>query len=351
VSNVSEDDEDDEDDPGVLIIKVALVLSGKVTTGAKTKVEPRSNKITTKTLSRPDRFGGSGGISTDGITVACFLDSGPSTRIHACTSRDDAGLVDLGTLDPPNDATRSSFAYATNADGSVVVGVSDIPGGTSNQHAFRWTKPDGMADLGSANGAAGYSRAFATNAAGNAVVGESDFASGARRAFRWTADGGFQDLDPSGSGHASGVSADGGTVVGQNKSHVFRWTQAGGMQDLGALAGRSGATATGVSANGKVVVGLSARRGFSFGNSVGWDFDSSDTRAFRWTAATGMQDLTQVLADTGVDMTGVTLVAALAISPDGQFIGGAMTTPTTEPNEYHGFLAQVCDDSVDRCVS
>ncbi len=51
----------------------------------------------------------------------------------------------------------------------------------------------------------------------------------------------------------------------------------------------------------------------------------------------------------GVDTTGRTLSAALAISPDGQFIGGAMTLPNAEPNVYIGFIAKICDDAVDDC--
>jgi probable HAF family extracellular repeat protein len=86
-------------------------------------------------------------------------------------------------------------------------------------------------------------------------------------------------------GSASGVSADGSVVVGQANSpslalvgQAFRWTQLTGMVGLGDLQGGSfGSSASGVSADGSVVVGIS--RG------------ANGIEAFRWTQATGMVGL------------------------------------------------------------
>jgi probable HAF family extracellular repeat protein len=82
---------------------------------------------------------------------------------------------------------------------------------------------------------------------------------------------------------ATGVSADGSVVVGwaQNaagQDRAFRWTAARGMQDLGMLPLGGESVAFGVSADGSVVVGRAQ-------NAAG------QYRAFRWTAAGGMQDL------------------------------------------------------------
>lgn len=88
---------------------------------------------------------------------------------------------------------------------------------------------------------------------------------------------------PSGTeSYATGISADGSVVVGHSNTnaganeYTFRWA-AGAMQNLGALAGASYSTASGVSADGAVVVGTSA--------------SAAGNRAFRWTQGGGMQNL------------------------------------------------------------
>jgi probable HAF family extracellular repeat protein len=81
---------------------------------------------------------------------------------------------------------------------------------------------------------------------------------------------------------ALGVSADGSVVVGwarnaKGRQRAFRWTAARGMQNLGTLGGYE-SEALGVSADGSVV--------------VGWAENAEGFRhAFRWTAAGGMEDL------------------------------------------------------------
>jgi probable HAF family extracellular repeat protein len=202
-----------------------------------------------------------------------------------------------------------SEARGVSADGSVVVGSAQNAAG--GRRAFRWTAARGMQDLGTLGG--DRSVAYGVSADGSVVVGWTRNAAGQDRAFRWTAAGGMQDLGTLGGywSEAHGVSADGSVVVGsaQNaagQDRAFRWTAAGGMQDLGTLGGSESA-AWGVSADGSVVVGEAE-------NAAGQE------RAFRWTAAGGMEDLNLTYAHLLTD--GSVLYRAYAISLDGRYIVG-----------------------------
>jgi probable HAF family extracellular repeat protein len=124
---------------------------------------------------------------------------------------------------------------------------------------------------------------------------------------------------------AYGVSADGSVVVGwaENSAgqwRAFRWTAAGGMQDLGTLPGGDESWAYGVSADGSVVVG---------GGGEGiWQL-----YVFRWTASGGMKDLNLTYAHLLTD--GSVLLGARAISPDGRYIvGRGYNAATGRPEAY-----------------
>ena len=120
---------------------------------------------------------------------------------------------------------------------------------------------------------------------------------------------------------ASGVSADGSVVVGYGNSgsgnQAFRWTSASGMVGLGDLAGgefKSNAIA--LSADGSIVVGSSSSA-----------LNSYYGEAFYWTESGGMQTLKDVLINFGADLTAWdsttwTLTAATGISTDGKTIVG-----------------------------
>jgi probable HAF family extracellular repeat protein len=108
---------------------------------------------------------------------------------------------------------------------------------------------------------------------------------------------------------AAAISADGNVIVGLsadgsagNVERAFRWTQVGGMVSLGTLGGLS-SNAFAASSDGRVVVGHSAD------SSAG-----GASRAFRWTQATGMLSLGTLNAGN--------LSYARGVSADGSVVVG-----------------------------
>lgn len=174
-----------------------------------------------------------------------------------------------------------AIPWALSADGSVAVGSVGDP--TMPPNAFRWTRSDGLQNLGLPAGATG-AAATSTSADGSVVAGNLNFSAQLDRGFRWTVSGGFQNLGVmAGMTYSaiSGVSADGSIAVGTsgNTSTYFpaRWSVETGMQNLGKLPPFSLTSANAVSGDGKVAVGSATSGG--------------PTHAVRWTDGGSPQDL------------------------------------------------------------
>ncbi len=293
------------------------------------------------------------GIAGDGIVVGKSLITGNGAT-HAYVWTQGGGMVDLGTLGGTN-----SDAYGVSTDGSVIVGSASTGGGAT--HAFRWTQGGGMVDLGTLGG--GNSFAWAVSEDGSVIAGQSQTGGGFTRAMRWTQAGGMVDLGTLGGtrSQAWSISRDGtvlsgaSQIAGDGAYHVFRWTQGTGMVDLGTLGGTFG-RGLGISNDGNIIVGfagngtvdrafrwtqgtgmvdlgvLGGTSAYSSANDISGDGEiivgsvdnttSSGTVAFYWTQDDGMQDLNEMLTDVGVDLTGITLQSAVAISEDGEYIAG-----------------------------
>ncbi|MBS0534052.1 MAG: hypothetical protein JSR72_08345 [Proteobacteria bacterium] len=198
-----------------------------------------------------------------------------------------------------------SEAADVSANGSVIVGYS-YTGANDVAHGVRWVN-GAITDLGSLG--LGDTYAQKVSADGSTVIGTSG-----SLAFRWNNGAMIALVLPGGfSSDVAAVTPDGSAVIGASDdgngaNHAYRWKD-GVITDLTPMDPRPYNSATAISNNGEVVVGYS---GASLAN----------TRAWRWTAATGNVELNTLLANAGVNMTGINLRRANAISGDGQWIAG-----------------------------
>lgn len=209
-------------------------------------------------------------------------------------------------------------AMSCSYDGSVIVGYMYTIGLPVDYHKPAiWTSDGTIYDL-----FLDALEAYGVSSDGSIVVGVSAF-DGLSRAFKWS--GGvvtnLGNFDPVGGvSRASGVSDDGSVVVGRGQAlnvsltydtRAFRWTAGSGMEDLGTFGG-SNSSATGVSADGSIIVGTAEEVG-------------GVLKAFRWTSATGKVSLGTLGGATS---------SAAAISPDGTMIVGTSLTAAGKTHAY-----------------
>lgn len=158
-------------------------------------------------------------------------------------------------------------------------------------------------------GRAGFTNSYATALSRDGAVVAGFFDPGAD-AFVWTSAEGMTVIPGAVDAWSTVPYAvtSTGVVAGEsrfiNQTRAFRWTADVGAQDLGSLAPAAAAHAWAMSDNGQVVVGS---------GSV-----ASDIHAFRWTPSTGLVDLN------------IPESYALAVSADGNTIAGNFN-PTPAP--------------------
>jgi uncharacterized membrane protein len=254
-------------------------------------------------------------------------------------------------------------AFGINADGTVVVGTDpDIKG-------FRWTEATGMVPIGGIF-SGGHSEAFAVSNDGSAIAGDAQVAdqSSTYHAIRWdltnaqAGTGTITDLgtiatdDPfRTTSKAHDISGDGRVVVGESGIsvsspviHAFESILGDAtMHDLGVVSGLTNSTALAVSYDGAVIVGASSTPTAHNFVDPGNLLIPATSVATRWTAATGPEDLNQLLATAQVSTNGYLLLTANSISPDGQFIGGeAVLTGSPDNTPATAYIVRYCDATV-----
>jgi probable HAF family extracellular repeat protein len=156
-------------------------------------------------------------------------------------------------------------AAAVTPDGAIAIGYDN------NLQAMTWTLSQGTQE-------AGYlAEPRGVNADATVVVGVEG-----NRAIRWTEATGLEFIGPPDS-EAWDVSEDGSTIVGCIANKAVIWV-GGAERRIGSLAGDDLSCATGVSANGEVVVGISYK-------STG-----CCSTPFRWSASDGMSQFRAFLS-------------------------------------------------------
>ena len=245
-----------------------------------------------------------------------------------------------------NQGAGNSVAFGINDQGEVAGAYS-----TANaQRPFRSVRSAGFQELALPAGSNG-GLAYSINELGEAV-GYVSGATGIRPAW-WTRRGEVQVLQ-SGAGsstQALDVNARGdivGVAGNQPKSAVL-WPRKGGIVGLATLPGFTSGEAVAISENGSIVGVMTGAAGFpnrtravmwqasglaiqdlgtlsggtdsrardvnSRGEVVGRSTTSSESRAFIWTAATGMRDL-----NTLVSVPGVVMVDAISVNRRGDIL-------------------------------
>jgi probable HAF family extracellular repeat protein len=212
-----------------------------------------------------------GGVSHDGATVVGYSNSASGTEAFRWASG--SGMQGMGDLSGGSFVSR---AGDINSDGTVIVGQGNS---TSGDEAFRWTSGTGMEGLGDLSDGSFESSAVGVSDDGTVIVGYGSSASG-EEAFRWTSSGGMDGLGylPGGVSDsvALDVSGDGSIVVGRSRSasapfgEAFIWDASSGMRSLKDvlvndhgldLTGWTLTDATGISADGSTIVGSGSNSG------------------------------------------------------------------------------------------
>jgi probable HAF family extracellular repeat protein len=263
-----------------------------------------------------------------------------------------SNIIDLGTL-----GGTHSDAFAINNDPAVVRVVGWSHTVSDAVHAFVWTSPGPMISLGTLG--SGFSQALDINNQGQ-IVGHSNDALNRRWAVVWTNTGGTWAIEnlgsvtgtctvgvpgcSSASGINNGTAGDpaavlvvGNSRVSATESHAAMWAKSATgwtVQDLGTLPGDTGSIATDVNDDGEVV-GMSGS-------------ESAPSRAFRWTAATGMLQLSSLGGETyalAINNNGD--VAGLSTNPSGNRRAVRWRSATNWSIEDLGTLGGCCSEGSD----
>jgi hypothetical protein len=326
---------------------VALSSDGAIVSG-----NSGSGYATLWTNGVPENLGyfGTSGISGNGLVVVGTTNDNFGSAVMWTRA---SGLVNLAK---PTSTSQAAGPIAANTDGSflAVTGQELGPGGfiTGVFKAYRWTASGGYQSLGQFGAPPSNpdsstriwgTQAIAISGSGNEIAGDSyEYGVGpnsSQSAFVWSTASGLQRLsglssriiDIGGvdfSAGVSGISRDGTTIVGSatdangNRQAVY-W-RGSSATALGFLAGATlSSQSLATNANGSVIVGKSS--------------GTSGDLAWRWTAASGMQDLNLFATNAGINLGGYVLTDAVGLSDNGDYLAGN----AVNGDQYRGYVLSI----------
>ncbi|MCP4249405.1 MAG: hypothetical protein GY778_20375 [bacterium] len=287
-------------------------------------------------------------VSDDGTAVSATIVDNTGTLATQGRWDISTGWQETMPPTPPDGGIMDSAygsAWGLSGDGQTLVGLywrPGQPGGSAN--ACYWTQATGVISLGSGGGS---SRANDANYDGSVIVGWDEdpsfgtwwptvWVNGVRTTLTQTV--GFAD--------AAAVTPDGTMIVGSSwevpnqpwhptQAAAWRWNGSTWDEELlGALPGTTApfglAVGNDVTSDGSLVIGYNRRSG------------PTDATGFMWTAATGIIDVRDYLADHGVVVDPEYDIRTLtAITDDGTRmvgIGQQLVAPFAETS----FIIDVC---------
>jgi uncharacterized membrane protein len=246
-------------------------------------------------------------VSSDGNIVGGAFGLGATFPAFRWTAQ--GGAVQIAGV-----FSAGAHAPGVSGNGHVVVGSTQSSG---TGDPVRWTPETGPVTIPNPPLGplvrADVSNAFATNFDGSVVVGgmiaqEQGQPFGVLTSFRWTASGGTEIIRLAGGGllqaGAIGVSQDGATVIAGNTS-VYRWRASTGFV---------------------VVPGLSVNAGLSI-PALSGDGNTITSIDKIWNVSTGTQPLTTLLASAGCNFSGWTNLIVTGVDFDGNTFCGYGNDP------------------------
>ncbi|KIA89373.1 T9SS type A sorting domain-containing protein [Kaistella jeonii] len=294
---------------GVSNNSVVSIMQGK----DMYKWDTTSGLVNIGTLAVGTSLSGNICITNDGSKIAGSF-TNPVNSLNEMSIYDVGSQTwqNLGSIAATGSGTDLSSSWGMSGDGSIIVGLGWINAGKA--HAVKWDAANGMVDLGAVL-ATRSSRANAISNNKEIIVGWQDQADGFRSGVKWV-NGIVQyikDNDNNLVGEAVGVSDDGKIIAGGNQGLPYVWNETTGFQKIthpNASPFFKGA-ATGISGDGKTVVGYFRPNGPPFGGE-----------GYIWTEATGRINLNDYVTSLGLSTEGLTFSLPLAISQDGKKIVG-----------------------------